>query len=142
MVFYLYSRRAAYAALFLLVLSSCSSCPKWYSASICPPCPAFHSNIVIYTPPCRSSGIGFERLQTCSGIRYYVNVYSCPLENDIASVEASGIDGAVEGKVLCGGQRIWLPYAFGQAIMDRLYCGNEVTLTVERYRETLEPLDL
>jgi hypothetical protein len=130
-------KRAALAALFCFILPSCSKPKLWHRNQICTKYPLYDSHILYYSPACRETSIGFELLTTCSGRYFYLHVYSIPLKYPCVEVSASCCNAPVQGQVLLGGQRVWLPNAFGEAILAVLQRGEFVTLKVGNYEHTL-----
>lgn len=130
-------KRAALAALFCFILPSCSNPRLWHHNSIKGPCPEFSSSIIYYSPPCPESSIGFQILTTWSGRYYYIQVYSIPITTPQVEVSASCCSQPITGNVLLGGQRIWIPSYFGEAILNTVQDGGYVTIKVGRYEHTL-----
>lgn len=139
--------KRAFSALFLFLYTSCTPCcPKWeYGCSIARnPC---HSSGRIYL--CASnhcSGLEIELVRTLCDLRMYINVYGLEIPPDchdpsVSQVYVSFKDHSYnfQAQRFTGGQRLLIPDATRDEIIDYLVCEQPVFIRVGRYEADIYP---
>lgn len=124
-----------------LILSSCSKqCEKWQFEEVISSCPSFSSKKLSLSPQSPCLGLEIELIYSQNVLKAYVNAFSLPFApNPIFTLTIN--DEVIEATAYSfeGGQRLLLPQEVVPRLLDALWNGIPVTLTVGRYSSVIIP---
>lgn len=126
--------------MFFFYSCSHSNC-LWNEDFVNSPCDAYRSRRMILRTFGPVNNLSLEIVNTDSGMRMYINLYSlpplpipCDDSKTAVFVWIDDIQYQIEGERLLGGQRILLPNGTMQMLIDALVNRCKVIIEVGRYR--------
>jgi len=135
------------AALFLILLSSCSSCCQvWHFENTLGTLPTYNSSRIYLCPGCETNGLELELVRTTCGLNLYINVFGLEVPADCNDPETTQVyvsfreySYTFPAFRFVGGQRLLIPADARDEIISWLMAGQSVYLRVGRYDGDIMP---
>ena len=121
----------------LVILTSCARTCAWQYQEMLSAAPAYKAAQLTFVPENTFTGIGIQLMKGEAGTSGFFNVYSRQLSSAEGTLWINGQPVYFKGTLLAGGQRLRLPEAVTQAIIQSLLKNDEVIASLPGYSTQL-----